>query len=607
MSEPYGAIRRLFEEGDLFEAYDRVRRLLSDSPDDVTLLELRMRAEEGLGLDARLSLTLDRLEQLAPESEELHGFRGKLNKRRALRTTGEARRAFLEKALPAYQRGYELTGGYWTGINVATIQHLLGRQQEAAATAREVQAAVEPLLAVQDPDSTDALWSLGTLGEALLIQGDVAAAVERYAALRDAAAKSRAWTVLASVRRNAREILSASDTPSARESVEHALRRPRLAAFVGHMFDQPGREPARFPDSSEIAVAETLRRLIDAEDVQFGISSLASGGDTLFQEALQEAQLRRRIVLPFPADAFREVSVTSDQASRFDALLDEDHLSQAMPHRIDAQGLEFDITNRFLDGLAQIRAEQLGADLLRVAIWDGKPGDGRGGTADTVRMWRSCPGARLILVDPMDGRCRAEEVAPDAVPDLPKSDQGRYGICALLFGDAQGFSRLDEKQIYAFNEVFLGAIAEHTGSARYRDHIRVKNTWGDALFLALDDVPIAGELALDLRDALHAAAARARFRKAGLPDELQMRIALHAALVRLGTDPITNAPIVSGTQVSHAARMEPITPVGEVYASDTFAALSRAEGATTFRCDYVGETLLAKNFGTFPTYHVRRS
>jgi class 3 adenylate cyclase len=63
-----------------------------------------------------------------------------------------------------------------------------------------------------------------------------------------------------------------------------------------------------------------------------------------------------------------------------------------------------------------------------------------------------------------------------------------------------------------------------------------------------------------------------------------------------------------GAHVSHAARIEPIAPPGEVYASGAFAALSRSEGVGGFRCSYVGQTPLAKGHGTFPTYvvHPRR-
>jgi class 3 adenylate cyclase len=61
-----------------------------------------------------------------------------------------------------------------------------------------------------------------------------------------------------------------------------------------------------------------------------------------------------------------------------------------------------------------------------------------------------------------------------------------------------------------------------------------------------------------------------------------------------------------GQHISQAARIEPITPPGEVYASESFAALSASEGVDTFVCEYVGRVPLAKAFGTFPLFHVKR-
>ena len=61
-----------------------------------------------------------------------------------------------------------------------------------------------------------------------------------------------------------------------------------------------------------------------------------------------------------------------------------------------------------------------------------------------------------------------------------------------------------------------------------------------------------------------------------------------------------------GTHVSRAARIEPITPKGQVYASEVFAAIAFAERVGEFTCEYVGQIGLAKEYGTYPTYHVRR-
>ena len=87
--------------------------------------------------------------------------------------------------------------------------------------------------------------------------------------------------------------------------------------------------------------------------------------------------------------------------------------------------------------------------------------------------------------------------------------------------------------------------------------------------------------------------------------ELNLRIALHAGPVYEFDDPITGDRSYSGTHVSRAARLEPITPPGQVYASEAFAALAAAQRTPDFTCDYVGQTPMAKAYGTLPAYHVR--
>jgi hypothetical protein len=59
--------------------------------------------------------------------------------------------------------------------------------------------------------------------------------------------------------------------------------------------------------------------------------------------------------------------------------------------------------------------------------------------------------------------------------------------------------------------------------------------------------------------------------------------------------------------VSRAARLEPKTPAGEVYASEAFAALAAVENVTDFTCDYVKQFERAKHYGTFPTFVLSHS
>ena len=157
-----------------------------------------------------------------------------------------------------------------------------------------------------------------------------------------------------------------------------------------------------------------------------------------------------------------------------------------------------------------------------------------------------------------------------------------------------------------FMEHFLGAVAglvAAAAAARPPFAPVAKNTWGDGLYFVFRSARDAGRFALDLCERVDGTDWTAH----GLPANLSLRIALHAGPVYAGRNPVTGQqPDYTGTHVSRAARIEPITPPGHVYASQPFAALAAAQGATDFTCDYVGQTPLAKGYGTFPTYHVRR-
>jgi adenylate cyclase len=84
-----------------------------------------------------------------------------------------------------------------------------------------------------------------------------------------------------------------------------------------------------------------------------------------------------------------------------------------------------------------------------------------------------------------------------------------------------------------------------------------------------------------------------------------LRISLHASPVYKFADQITGNENYIWRTVNRAARIEPVTPAGKIYASDAFAALAALEAPQQFRFDYVGRIPLAKDFGEFPLYELR--
>jgi class 3 adenylate cyclase len=119
--------------------------------------------------------------------------------------------------------------------------------------------------------------------------------------------------------------------------------------------------------------------------------------------------------------------------------------------------------------------------------------------------------------------------------------------------------------------------------------------------MVFSDVREAGAFALKLAARVDSID-RARW---ALPAELNLRIALHAGPVYCYKDQIIDRQNYIGSHVNRAARIEPVTPPGQVYVTDAFAALAELQVPGQFRFDYVGKVPLAKSFGEYPVYRMR--
>lgn len=92
-----------------------------------------------------------------------------------------------------------------------------------------------------------------------------------------------------------------------------------------------------------------------------------------------------------------------------------------------------------------------------------------------------------------------------------------------------------------------------------------------------------------------------------LPKELNLRISLHAGPASLCEDPVLQRHKYTGSHVSRTARIETITPPGEVYASQAFAALASVQRVKGFALEYVGQATLPKEADIVPLYLVGRT
>ncbi|MGH8106748.1 MAG: adenylate/guanylate cyclase domain-containing protein, partial [Arenimonas sp.] len=242
-------------------------------------------------------------------------------------------------------------------------------------------------------------------------------------------------------------------------------------------------------------------------------------------------------------------------------------------------------------GLAVLRARFLDADVLQMAVWDGVETQGMAGTGFDVRTWRNA-GRGLEVITPAPGG-KPTVSSATVVPVVG----GQRELKAMLFGDVRGFSKLTESQIPAFVKHVLGALGEVL--ARYGERVLYRNTWGDGLFVVLSDAPVAARCALELQ----AAMAMIDLEACGLPDTLALRLGGHFGPVFETTDPVLHLTNYFGAHVSRTARIEPVTPPGEVYVTEQFAARLALE-PNAYACDYVGQIPAAKSYGTMRMYHL---
>lgn len=106
-----------------------------------------------------------------------------------------------------------------------------------------------------------------------------------------------------------------------------------------------------------------------------GVSCLARGADQLFADAVLDAG--GDLVVVLPSEDYRRSKVEPGNRDEFERL----HARAA-----EVRGLPFGTADR--DAYAAAGRAVLDDVGLLVAVWDGAPPDGRGGTGDTVREAR---------------------------------------------------------------------------------------------------------------------------------------------------------------------------------------------------------------------------
>jgi hypothetical protein len=163
-----------------------------------------------------------------------------------------------------------------------------------------------------------------------------------------------------------------------------------VVALAGRRIDAPGSDPPRFPLDNVPTVRTRLKELMSAEHAIGLVCSAACGADLIALEEAERLRIRRRIVLPFRPERFRETSVTDrpgDWASTYDRLIsiakdDGDLIVLGDQEGAQAYAATNEVIVREAKALAQTDTP---CRILAVIVWEGAPRDG----TDTTEGFRS--------------------------------------------------------------------------------------------------------------------------------------------------------------------------------------------------------------------------
>ena len=613
--------------GQAMFAHDILREARQHFPHDLRLTQLFCLSliKCGFLLDARDMLT--RLVRAGQVDEETLGILGRVYKEMWLTAGGgDPANPYVRQSRNLYLKAFRGSRGHYSGINAATLSLIMGDRTAAHKLARLVIHLCADRL--KEPGGRD-YWTVATLGEAFVLLGRQEQASRYFRLARSLEGTN--YSTLASTRRQLSLLARYTDID---EGVLEVLRVPPVVAFTGHMLDAPGRKPPRFPETMADSARRAIEAVLDRLGSSIGYSSAACGGDILFVESLQARGGEANVILPFDRREFLAVSVSfagERWERRASAVLDTaSRVEIANPGSYGGEDLLFSFANRLILGKAIQRSRLLETEAHLIALWDGRRSRAVGGTGEFVEVWegtgrpltvidvrsdgaqgpllttRTTPGQAVQRGAAGSRQIRAAKAKPRRGPRgsgrrlRPKGGEVARDVVAILFADLVGYSRFGEDQIPDYIRGFLGTLAGRLEGFPGRPVF--KNIWGDALLFVYQDFAEAAEAAVELRDMVR----ETDWAALGLPEDLNIRVGLHAGPVYYAREPLLKRTNFFGFHVNQAARIEPITSAGNVYASEQFAALMLAHPGNRLECRYVGVIVLPKQFGSYPIYHIKR-
>lgn len=188
-----------------------------------------------------------------------------------------------------------------------------------------------------------------------------------------------------------------------------ATRPAHVVVFTGHRVDKPDRNPPRFPESCVAAAREAIRNRLAELKPTLGVAAAASGGDILFHEACADLGIPTEVLLVMPPQDFVNESVADNGQQWVEAfwtLIDRKKAEGRLRQLGDQDELpawsqrkhQDDIWSRANLWILEYALSKTAARVTVMALWNGKEGDGPGGTKDLLTTAREL-GATPSVID----------------------------------------------------------------------------------------------------------------------------------------------------------------------------------------------------------------
>lgn len=484
-------------------------------------------------------------------------------------------------AATTYQQAFVANGGHYAAINAATLYMLSGDPAKARELA---QAAIQIALKDQGPQ----YFSLATLAEAYLLLNSA----EEAKQIIESLAKYNTNNLLTRSKTHF-QLKLLCDYLRIDSEILVPLLPDTVIRYCGHAFYNH----CPLSEADEHRLTLQIDEVIKTNHCSVAYGSLMAGSDIMIAESILKNGGELNVWLPFGLDSFCEVSVRpagEHWVSRFHQCISRaSSVSCATESEFLGDGSLFDFCSDVTMGMAIMRANSLKTKVMQVAVWDQNMAAITRGTYSNILKWQKLGKHSEIISSPT---VMPTQYLHRSNKNYPSDLREPH---AILFSDVRGYSKLHDRDILWYFNVLQPKLAEALDE--FHDEIHHLDTWGDAIYLVTGKASTAAKIAIELNNVM----AEIDQSVLGLSEPLLMRIGLHVGPVYKLYDHLMKCYTYSSHEVTKTARIEPVTPPGEIFGTEPFVAMLELEGEGWAHFEYAGTVSSAKNFGAFRMFHIR--